>query len=49
MHGGAAGSGAPAGNRNALKHGLFTAEALRERKALQDLIRQSRRRAKLVE
>jgi uncharacterized protein YjcR len=27
MHGGAPGSGAPRGNRNALKHGLFTREA----------------------
>lgn len=26
MHGGAKGSGAPKGNQNALKHGLFTAE-----------------------
>ena len=26
MHGGAAGSGAPKGNQNALKHGLYTAE-----------------------
>jgi glucans biosynthesis protein len=30
MHGGAAGSGAPRGNRNALKSGLHTAEALAE-------------------
>lgn len=27
MHGGAKGSGAPEGNKNALKHGLYTAEA----------------------
>jgi len=27
MHGGAAGSGAPKGNRNALKHGFFTKES----------------------
>ncbi|MDJ1007869.1 MAG: HGGxSTG domain-containing protein [Paracoccaceae bacterium] len=27
MHGGAKGSGAPLGNRNAFKHGLYTAEA----------------------
>lgn len=27
MHGGALGSGAPRGNRNALKHGLYTAES----------------------
>jgi uncharacterized protein YjcR len=28
MHGGARGSGAPLGNKNALKHGDFSAEAL---------------------
>jgi uncharacterized protein YjcR len=27
MHGGTAGSGAPRGNKNALKHGRFTREA----------------------
>jgi hypothetical protein len=27
MHGGAKGSGAPIGNQNAFKHGLYTAEA----------------------
>jgi hypothetical protein len=30
MHGGAVGSGAPRGNKNALKSGLYTAEALAE-------------------
>ncbi len=39
MHGGAAGSGAPVGNRNALKHGLYTKQAIRERQALRRLIR----------
>jgi glucans biosynthesis protein len=28
MHGGAAGSGAPRGNKNALKHGRYTREAI---------------------
>jgi len=28
MHGGAAGSGAPHGNQNALKHGYYTREAV---------------------
>jgi hypothetical protein len=42
MHGGAAGSGAPRGNKNALKHGRFTREAFKERRQLRDLIRQSR-------
>ncbi|WP_456839927.1 HGGxSTG domain-containing protein [Bradyrhizobium sp. USDA 4486] len=32
MHGGAAGSGAPFANSNAIKHGFFTGEAIEERK-----------------
>lgn len=32
MHGGADGSGAPKGNRNALRHGRYTAEAFAKRK-----------------
>jgi glucans biosynthesis protein len=43
MHGGAAGSGAPAGNRNALKHGVFTREALERRAHLNKLIREADR------
>ncbi len=39
MHGGAKGSGAPIGNQNALKHGAFTKEALRERAKTRALIR----------
>jgi hypothetical protein len=42
MHGGAPGSGAPRGNRNALKHGLYTREAIEERRQLRTLMRQSR-------
>ncbi len=42
MHGGATGSGAPRGNRNALKHGFFTRKALEERRAAQDLLREAR-------
>ena len=42
MHGGARGSGAPKGNRNAFQYGLYTAEAIAERRLLQLLIRQSR-------
>lgn len=34
MHGGAPGSGAPKGNRNALKYGFYTRESRAERKAL---------------
>ena len=39
MHGGAKGSGAPRGNQNALKHGLYTKQAIEERKNLRRLIR----------
>jgi hypothetical protein len=42
MHGGAPGSGAPRGNKNALKHGLYTRGAIEERRQLRALIRQSR-------
>jgi hypothetical protein len=41
MHGGSAGSGAQRGNHNALKHGLYSAEAITERRLLRFLIRQS--------
>jgi hypothetical protein len=42
MHGGAPGSDAPCGNKNALKHGRYTREALEERRQLRALLRQSR-------
>jgi uncharacterized protein YjcR len=42
MHGGAAGSGAPIGNQNALKHGLYTAES----KAFAAHVRETLRRGK---
>jgi glucans biosynthesis protein len=41
MHGGAPGSGAPKGNRNALKHGLYTREAIEERRLLRAFIREA--------
>jgi len=41
MHGGAPGSGAPRGNKNALKHGRYTREAFQERQQLRALLRQS--------
>jgi hypothetical protein len=41
MHGGAPGSGAPRGNKNALKSGLYTREAIQQRRQLQALLRQS--------
>ena len=43
MHGGAEGSGAPLGNKNALKHGLYTKEAFAERKYLRQLMRDAKR------
>jgi glucans biosynthesis protein len=43
MHGGAAGSGAPYGNTNALKGGLHTRSAIDEGRRLRDLIRRSLR------
>jgi uncharacterized protein YjcR len=39
MHGGARGSGAPKGNSNALKHGVFTCYARAERQSLRLLLR----------
>jgi hypothetical protein len=42
MHGGAAGSGPPRGNQNALRHGLYTRKAIEERRQVQALLRQSR-------
>jgi uncharacterized protein YjcR len=41
MHGGAAGSGAPKGNKNALKHGLYTAEAKEMRRHIRELQRRT--------
>ncbi|HET7021290.1 MAG TPA: HGGxSTG domain-containing protein [Xanthobacteraceae bacterium] len=38
MHGGAPGSGAPKGNKNALKHGLHTKAAIEERRQLRKLV-----------
>jgi hypothetical protein len=41
MHGGAAGSGAPAGNQNAWKHGAYTSEILEMRRAVAAIVRDS--------
>jgi len=49
MHGGAPGSGAPKQNQNALKHGLFTQQAIEERQHVQALLRQSRQLLKDIE
>lgn len=42
MHGGAKGSGAPIGNRNALKHGMYTRESLEFNKHIRDLLREGK-------
>jgi hypothetical protein len=42
MHGGTDGIGAPRGNRNALKHGFYTAEAIAQRREVAALIRACR-------
>lgn len=39
MHGGAHGSGAPRGNRNALKHGFYTEHAFQRRAEMRELLR----------
>jgi hypothetical protein len=41
MHGGAAGSGAPVGNRNALKTALPRCEAIAPRSAIRELLREA--------
>jgi glucans biosynthesis protein len=46
MHG--ARGGAPKGNRNALKHGLYTAEAIQTRRMIAALMRQARELAETV-
>jgi uncharacterized protein YjcR len=43
MHGGAPGSGAPTGNQNARQHGLFTREAIAERRQVQALLGEARK------
>jgi uncharacterized protein YjcR len=43
MHGGAQGSGAPNANQNARKHGLFTRDAIAERRQIRTLLGESRR------
>jgi len=48
MHGGAKGSGAPAGNWNALKHGCYSREVLEFRLAMRELLRENVERLELV-
>lgn len=49
MHGGAKGAGAPPGNQNALKHGLYTSQAMEERKMLSRLMRDSQKLLEQIE
>ena len=42
MHGGAKGSGAQKGNRNALRHGFYSRVAIRRRRDVAALIRQAK-------
>jgi hypothetical protein len=48
MHGGAKGSGAPRGNRNALKHGAFTKHAIDLRATLRKQIREAQKLLKAL-
>jgi len=43
MHGGARGSGAPKANQNARTHGLFTKDAITERRGIQRLLGEARK------
>jgi uncharacterized protein YjcR len=43
MHGGAQGSGAPRANQNARKHGLFTRDAITERRQIRALLGEARK------
>jgi len=43
MHGGARGSGAPRANQNARKHGLFSRDAIAERRRIQALLGEARK------
>ena len=48
MHGGAAGSGAPAGNRNAFRHGRYSRELIEFRQTMRELLRDSAETIELV-
>ena len=43
MHGGAKGSGAPVGNHNALKHGMYTRESLELQGHVRELLREGKK------
>lgn len=43
MHGGAPGTGAPKANENARKHGLFTRDAIAERRRIREVLGEARK------
>jgi len=45
MNGGAAGSGAPLGNKNALKHGSYTRVAIERRAGIRKLVKEANKLA----
>jgi uncharacterized protein YjcR len=47
MHGGT-NPGAPKGNKNAWKHGFYSAEAIEGRRLVRELVRQSREIANTI-
>ncbi|MGX9424041.1 MULTISPECIES: HGGxSTG domain-containing protein [Bradyrhizobium] len=49
MHGGAQGSGAPTANQNARKHGLFTRDAIAERRRISALLGEARKLLQAIE
>jgi hypothetical protein len=49
MHGGALGSGGQSGNRNALKHGRYTAETMALQRHVRGLLRAARELTQAVE
>ena len=48
MHGGAMGSGAQAGNRNALRHGRYTHELIEFRRMVRELLRENMEKRELA-
>lgn len=48
MHGGAEGSGARAGNRNALKHGRYNREIVEFRRRMRELLREANELIEIV-
>jgi hypothetical protein len=49
LHGGARGSGAPKGSRNALRNGLYTRDAIERRKRLNAFMREAWRAVRQME